>query len=117
MDHAAPGVANAGRASPAPPNFNVENIAVWDLRNYFREKAPGEKIKKYTSTLKFGGRGRRVKNTATYFYGFVFNLRTYFRQQYLQTFVSPEKTPMQKNPVGAKSPQDCKHNGRKNAII
>ena len=38
-------------------------------------------------------------------------------RQYLQTFVSPEKTPMQKNPVGAKSPQDCKHNGRKNAII
>ena len=38
-------------------------------------------------------------------------------RQYLQTFVSPEKTPMQKNPVGAKSPQDCKHNGRKNTII
>ena len=94
MDRAAPGVANAGRAPPRTPNFNVEKIAVWDLRSYFREKAPGEKIKKYTSTLKFGVRGRGVKNTATYFYGFVFNLRTYFRQQYLQTFVSPGKTPI-----------------------
>ena len=44
---------------PTPPNFNVEKIAVWDLRTYFRENAPGRKSTKNTSTLKLGGAGAR----------------------------------------------------------
>ena len=53
----------------------------------------------YLSTLKLGVRGRGAKKTATYFYGGVFSLRNYVRQQYLQTSGSPEETAAGKNNV------------------
>ena len=89
---------------PTPPISMLNKNRCVGLANLFpRERPRKENQQQKHFNIEIRGAGRGVKNAATYFCGFAFNLRNYFRQQYIQMVISSTRTSTQQTPSGKRT--------------